>query len=111
MPAVLSEEVDYLGYSVEEKVYDLVVYGENGKYFNEIWILGASFNSTSEFESNNKFKCGEDSCYQKSITERKICKPGKLYLKSMTEFAQSLPIKLENKNKSKKQQRQMTQNS
>ena len=85
VPAVLSEEVDYLGYSVEEKVYDLVVYGENGKYFNEIWILGGSFNSTSEFESHDKLKCGEASCYEKSITEKKICKPGKLYLKNITE--------------------------
>ena len=85
VPAVLSEEVDYFGYYVEERVHELLYYSENGSYINEIWILGASFNSTSEFESHDNFKCDEDSCYEKSISERKICKPGKLYLKNMTE--------------------------
>ena len=79
MPAVLSEEVDNLGYKVDQ-LLDKYAYN-----LNEIWILGASFNSTSEFASHNKFKCGEDSCYEKSISERKICKPGKLYLKNMIE--------------------------
>ena len=94
VPAVLSEEVDYLGYFVEYKVSQAI--WERLRVFNrdcwcgssineEGWILGASFNSTSEFESHDNFKCDEDSCYEKSISERKICKPGKLYLKNMTE--------------------------
>ena len=82
MPAVLSKEVDYLGYSVEENQLELFYYGENYT-LNEIWLLGASFNSTNEFESQNKVKCGEDSCYKKSTDAKKICKPGKLYFKDM----------------------------
>ena len=90
VPAVLSEEVDYLGYFVAYKVSQSIrdYPGWIGSYrgrYDEGWILGASFNSTSEFESHDNFKCDEDSCYEKSISERKICKPGKLYLKNMTE--------------------------
>ena len=104
VPAILSEEVDYLGYSVEYKVSQAIeeryrvhnrdCWGGGGhlpKYVTcyssinkESWIVGASFNSTSEFESYDNFKCDEGSCYEKSISERKICKPGKLYLKNMT---------------------------
>ena len=43
------------------------------------WILGASYVKTMQFYSKNESKCGRDSCYHKSLSEKKICKPGKLF--------------------------------
>ena len=46
---------------------------------NEIWLLGASHNQTSKFESKKSMKCGKDFCYRKSLDTNKICKPGTLF--------------------------------
>ena len=76
LPAVLSEELDHLGKSVENSITKLFLELEE----KEFWLLGASYNSTSKFESEKSMKCGKDFCYRKSLDKNKICKPGKLHL-------------------------------
>ena len=80
LPAVLSEELDHLGEPVEvstKKFFDQLVK-------KEIWLLGASYNTTGKLESKSSMKCGEDSCYTKSLDNNKICKPGTLYFSTGT---------------------------
>ena len=71
LPALLSEEVHSLGKSIQW-TWD----NELNRTTN-FWVLGASFNET-RILSNSRIKCDEISCYEKSLSERKICKPGKL---------------------------------
>ena len=74
LPAVLSEEFDPL--QIEGPLITIMNRHENEK---EIWLLGASYNTTSKLESKKSIKCGNDFCYKKSLDENKICKPGTLY--------------------------------
>ena len=75
LPAVLSEELDHLGEPVEVRTKMFIDQFDK----KEIWLLGASYNSTSKFESKSSMKCGEDFCYTKSVSNNKICKPGTLH--------------------------------
>ena len=43
-----------------------------------VWILGASYDRISKFDAAEKSECGKESCYRKSLNEKKICKQGKL---------------------------------
>ena len=74
VPAILSEEV--LSSGPYTSIYD--AFNDVPYRWNRVWILGASFNKTSQLDSNDKCKCGENSCYGQSLDELKICKPGKL---------------------------------
>ena len=71
--AFLSEELDHLGKTVHQTIFEKLYSGE------EIWLLGASYNTSSKLESKKSMKCGEDFCYKKSLNENKICVPGTLY--------------------------------
>ena len=77
LPAVLSEELDRLGEPVEVSTKMFIDLFDR----KEIWLLGASYNTTRKFEAKNTGKCSEDSCYAKSLYENRICKPGTLFFK------------------------------
>ena len=47
---------------------------------NATWILGANYDRISKFDTEHRSKCGRESCYRKSLNEKKICTPGKLLL-------------------------------
>ena len=44
----------------------------------DVWILGANFYDTSKIHGRKGLKCGEYSCYEKSLKNGKICTPGRL---------------------------------
>ena len=77
LPAVLSEELDHLELPVYASIHDFYKKAENRR--QEIWLLGASYNSIDKFELEKSMRCGADSCYRKSLDESKICKPGMLF--------------------------------
>ena len=77
LPAVLSEELDRLGESVEVSTKMFIDQFDE----KEIWLLGASYNSTTKLEKKNTVKCGDNFCYPKSLDENMICKPGTLFFK------------------------------
>lgn len=79
VPAVLSEQALESDKLVLDVVKDLTCTSGQGSSENDqIWILGASYDSITNIESNNAVMCGEESCFDKSLIERKICKPGPL---------------------------------
>ena len=78
LPAVLSEELDLQKKAVYTSITDF--YGNPENQRQEIWLLGASYDTTNKFESEKSLKCGADSCYKKSLDNNKICKPGMLFL-------------------------------
>ena len=80
LPAVLSEELDRLGEPVEVSTKMFIDQFDE----KEIWLLGASYNTTRKFEAKNTVKCSDDSCYAKSLDENKICKPGTLFFQGKT---------------------------
>ena len=49
--------------------------------FKQRWYLGANDIDVSKINSENKLKCHQNSCYEKSTRETKICKQGKFYSK------------------------------
>ena len=86
MAAILTEEVPYALHGHDSSVGKAFIYflfdkneTNNGTSHDRVWILGASYNSTSKFDSEEKSRCGRDSCYQKSLNKKQICKPGKLF--------------------------------
>lgn len=76
-PVLLSEQAFESNQLILELLYSLVCQLRSwGNY--QIWILGASFDSITNIESNTSLMCGGESCFDKSLNERKICKPGSL---------------------------------
>ena len=73
VPAILSE------FAVGEKSVESIIY-ENWHIMGEPegWLLGASHNRTTSITSNQHSECFDDSCYHKSLSENKMCKPGML---------------------------------
>ena len=45
----------------------------------EAWVLGANSVDIPRIHSNQRLKCDEYTCYQKSLIEGKICKQGKFF--------------------------------
>ena len=43
------------------------------------WLLGESYIKTIQLNSKIESECGRDFCYRKSLNEKQICKPGKLF--------------------------------
>ena len=74
VPAILTEEVQMMGKFVRDFKFDFM--GQD-KY-ERFWILGASYNTTSQILANKQLNCGENSCYTESLYVKKICKPGTL---------------------------------
>ena len=48
----------------------------------EAWVLGANSVDIPRIHSNQRLKCDEYTCYQKSLIEGKICKQGKFFVLS-----------------------------
>ena len=98
LPAVLSEELDHLKIPVFASLKDFYENAENWR--QEIWLLGASYDTTNKFESEKSLKCGADSCYKKSLDNNKICKPGMLFFKSkLSSFPECLNLPLSSSSK------------
>ena len=51
-----------------------------GFRLEEAWILGANSVDISRIHSNPELNCDEYTCYQKTLSEGKICKLGKFFL-------------------------------
>ena len=45
-----------------------------------VWILGASYNYTLRIDAKNDLKCGAHSCYEETLKNGKICKPGIFFM-------------------------------
>lgn len=98
LPAVLSEELDLQKKAVYTSITDF--YGNPENQRQEIWLLGASYDTTNKFESEKSLKCGADSCYKKSLDNNKICKPGMLFFKSkLSSFPECLNLPLSSSSK------------
>ena len=69
-PAILSEKVHAKG---EE--FNTVLRSFN-LFYTDFWILGNSYNETLKIFSRRDKRCSEDSCYDKSLKEGRICHPG-----------------------------------
>ena len=52
----------------------------------EAWILGANSVDISRIHSNQRLKCEEYTCYQKSLIEGQICKQEMIFFVSLNEF-------------------------
>ena len=77
--AILSENIFAFSDSVHyiyRKLYD--AYFEGLMKEKDVWILGANFNDTLKIDARKSLKCGEYSCYEKSLETGKICTPGRL---------------------------------
>ena len=102
LPAVLSEELDHQKIPVYASITDFYEKSrkENPNERQEIWLLGASYDTTNKFESEKSLKCGADSCYKKSLDNNKICKPGMLFFKSkLSSFPECLNLPLSSSSK------------
>ena len=76
-PVLLSEQAFESNYLILDLLNALVCQLRSwGNY--EIWILGSSYDSITNIESNTSIMCGVEPCFDKSLNERKICKPGSL---------------------------------
>ena len=76
-PVLLSEQAFESNYLILDLLNALVCQLRSfGNY--EIWILGSSYDSITNIESNTSIMCGGEPCFDKSLNERKICKPGSL---------------------------------
>ena len=63
---------DYLRYTGRyDSRYD-------GIYDSNLWILGANYNETSRIDVKDDVNCGASSCYEESVENGQICKPGRL---------------------------------
>ena len=77
VPAILSD------FAVGEKSVEGLLF-DNWEIMGEPegWLLGASHNRTTRITPNQNIKCFDDSCYQKSLSKNRMCKPGMLLLLS-----------------------------
>ena len=69
-PAILREKVHANGEEFK------TVFGEFRLFYTDFWILGNSYNETLKILSKKDKRCSEDSCYDKSLEEGRICHPG-----------------------------------
>ena len=74
--AILSENIFALSDSVHYIYRKALIEGFLKE--KDVWILGANFNDTSKIDARKSLKCGEYSCYEKSLENGKICTPGRL---------------------------------
>ena len=74
---LLSEQAFKSNKRILELLYELVFWLRPSGNF-QIWILGGSYDSITNIESNTSIMCGGEPCFDKSLNERKICKPGAL---------------------------------
>ena len=72
-PALLSEKISASGESVSI-IYYWLKYDRKVRNF---WILGANYNETSRINVRDDVNCGTISCYEKSVNNGQICKPGR----------------------------------
>ena len=53
-------------------------YNDNLCKLNKIWFLGADIIDIFKINSKDEVRCGENSCYEESLRQGKICKQGRL---------------------------------
>ena len=74
IPAILSEK--FYGVEGAKSVHSTyldftTIYG-----ITDVWLLGADYDDILRIDAKRTIKCGEYSCYEKSLKESKIYKPG-----------------------------------
>ena len=67
----MTELVSLTAFNISAIYNHLFVY--SGQMEPKLWILGENFITMKE-SSNNRSRCGDLSCYQKSVTAKQICK-------------------------------------
>ena len=60
------ESLHYIYRDIHDQIEDI-----------DVWILGANFNDTTKIDAKKSLKCGYYTCYEKSLENGKICKPGR----------------------------------
>lgn len=76
--AFLSENIVASGASISS-LTDTILFSELYKT-GKIWYLGVNNVDSSKIYSKPNLKCGQYSCYEKSLRKKEICKQGKVYL-------------------------------
>ena len=77
--ALLSEKISASGQSVLDNYYRLIHYSQGSNFSGDLnfWILGANYNETSRINVKDDVNCGPISCYEESVKNGQICKPGR----------------------------------